>query len=96
MSYGRRKIFTDATEITAANVIEEVNAAYLVHSDNRNETTELYRYYRNKTAIENKTKEVRESINNKVGEVDFTMYPYIFLNKLNFAALDKAAGVGIL
>lgn len=28
MSYGRRKIFSDATEITAANVIEEVNAAY--------------------------------------------------------------------
>ena len=33
MSHGRRKIYTDATEITAANVVEEVNAAYLVHSD---------------------------------------------------------------
>ena len=56
MSYGRRKIYSDATEITAANVVEEVNAAYLVHTENRNEISELYRYYRNKTAIENKTK----------------------------------------
>ena len=68
MSYGRRKIFSDTTEITAANIVEEVNAAYPVHSDNRNEIRDLYRYYRNKTAIESKTKEVRESINHKVGE----------------------------
>lgn len=34
MSYGRRKIFTDETEITAENVVREVNAAYLVHLDN--------------------------------------------------------------
>lgn len=51
MSYGRRKIFKDATEITAANVIEEVNAAYLVHSDNRNEIS-MYLYYHNKTVIQ--------------------------------------------
>lgn len=41
MSYGRRKIFTDAAEITAENVVREVNAAYLVHLDNRNEIIEL-------------------------------------------------------
>ena len=41
MSYGRRKIFTDEAEITAENVVREVNAAYLVHSDNRNEISEL-------------------------------------------------------
>ena len=48
MGYGRRKIFTDATEITAENVIAEVNAAFLVHLENRREIAELYRYYRNK------------------------------------------------
>ena len=37
MSYGRRKIFTDETEITAENVVREDNAAFLVHTDNRNE-----------------------------------------------------------
>lgn len=68
MSYGRRKIFTDAAEITIKNVVAEVNAAFLVHSANRNEIIELYRYYRNKTAIEGKTKEVRENINFKVAE----------------------------
>lgn len=68
MSYGRRKIFTDAAEITIKNVVAEVNAAFLVHSDNRNEIIKLYRYYRNKTAIENKTKEIRENINFKIAE----------------------------
>ncbi len=68
MSYGRRKIFTDEAEITAENVVREVNAAFLVHTDNRNEIGELYRYYRNKTAIEHKQKEVRENINYKIGE----------------------------
>ena len=68
MSYGRRKIFTDETEITAENVVKEVNAAFLVHLENRNEISDLYRYYRNKTAIEDKTKEVRQNINFKIGE----------------------------
>lgn len=68
MSYGRRKIFTDAAEITAGNVVAEVNAAFQTHMENRNEIAELYRYYRNQTAIENKTKEVRENINFKIGE----------------------------
>ena len=68
MSHGRRKIYSDATEITAENVVEEVNAAYLIHSANRNEISTLYRYYRNKTAIEYKRKEVRENINFKIGE----------------------------
>ena len=36
MSHGRRKIYTEATEITASNVVEEVNAVYLGHSANCN------------------------------------------------------------
>ena len=67
MSYGRRKIFTDEAEITAENVVREVNAAFLVHTENRNEIIELYHYYRNKTAIENKKKAVLENINFTVG-----------------------------
>lgn len=60
MSYGRRKIFTDETEISTENAIAEVEAAFLVHSDNRTEIGKLYEYYRNKTAIESKTKAVRK------------------------------------
>jgi SPP1 family phage portal protein len=68
MGYGRRKIFTDATEITAANVADEVRKAVLVHSANRNDTNTLYDYYRGKTKILGKAKEVRESINHKINE----------------------------
>ena len=39
MSYGRRKIYSDAREITAANVMDEVNRAYAVHCQNQSEKT---------------------------------------------------------
>lgn len=68
MSYGRRMIYTDATEITAENVADEVRKAIYVHESNRAEVEKLYNEYCGKTAILNKTKEVRESINHKVNE----------------------------
>ena len=68
MSYGRRVIYTDATEITPENVVEEVRKARLIHDRNRAEIQNLYDYYRGKTAILGKKKEVRESINHKVNE----------------------------
>ena len=51
MSYGRRKIYSDATEITAQNVTAEVNAAFLVHKENRNEIIELHITYNKRQAI---------------------------------------------
>ena len=54
MSYGRRRILTDETEISTENVIAEVDAAFLVHSDNRAEVEKLYQYYRNKTDTDHK------------------------------------------
>ena len=68
MSYGRRIIYSDAKEITAGNVVEEVRKAYLVHGTNRSEIKKLHEIYRNKTDILNKVKEVRESINHKISE----------------------------
>lgn len=68
MSYGRRIIFTDATEITAENVVDEVRKAAKVHGANRTEIEKLFGVFRGKTAILNKKKEVRESINHKVNE----------------------------
>ena len=35
MSYGRLKIYSDAKEITAQNVFDEVNKAYALHVQNR-------------------------------------------------------------
>ena len=68
MSYGRTKIYTDAKEITAANVIDEVNNAYATHCANEADISHLWNYYRGKTNIEGKKKEVRESINHKINE----------------------------
>jgi len=68
MSYGRRIIYTDATEITAANVADEVRKAISVHESNRADSEKLYGYYCGKTEILNKKKEIREEINHKINE----------------------------
>lgn len=68
MSYGRRVITTDATEITRENVVEEVRKAMMDHAINRGEIDKLYDYYKGKTAVLGKKKEVRESINHKINE----------------------------
>lgn len=68
MSYGREKIRTDAVEITAANVADEVRKAYAVHCVNRTDTQLLWDYYRGKTKVLQKTKEVRPEINHKINE----------------------------
>ena len=68
MSYGRRIIYTDATEITAANVADEVRKAVMVHESNRAEIEKLYNYYCGKTEILNKRKQIREEINHKINE----------------------------
>ena len=68
MSYGRKKIRTDAKEITAANVVDEVRKAYAVHCVNRTDTQKLWDYYCGKTAVLLKKKEVRPEINHKINE----------------------------
>lgn len=68
MNYGRRVIYTDAAEITAENVVEEVRKAWLVHATNQSDIKKLNETYRGKTDILNKTKEIRESINHKINE----------------------------
>lgn len=66
MIYGRLKIYSDAKEITAENVVDEVNKAYAVHCRNQAEIRTLWEYYRGKTKILNITKEIREEINHKI------------------------------
>lgn len=68
MSYGRRVIRTDAKAITPDNLVDEIRKARLDHERNRNEINRLYDYYRGKTKILGKVKEVRESINWKITE----------------------------
>ena len=68
MSYGRLKIYSDAKIITADNVVDEVSKAYAVHGRNRADIKKLWEYYRGKTQIELKKKEIREEINHKINE----------------------------
>lgn len=68
MNYGRRIIYSEATEITRENVVEEVRKATLIHDSNRNDITTLYDYYTGKTNILKKEKETRPEINHKICE----------------------------
>ena len=64
--FGRRQIYTDAEVITAENVVEVLSKALYVHSLNQSELQYLWDYYKGKTPILQKTKEIRETINHKV------------------------------
>lgn len=64
--FGRRQIYTDAVEITEANVVDVLDRALSNHAMNQSEIEYLWNYYRGKTPILNKVKEVRESINHKI------------------------------
>ena len=64
--FGRTRVYTDEAEITAENVVTVLNKVLPVHAKNQGEIEYLWNYYRGKTPILSKTKEVRETINHKV------------------------------
>ena len=64
--FGRQTIYTDQEQITHDNVVEVLLTAARVHAQNQNEIQYLWDYYRGKTPILRKQKQVRESINHKV------------------------------
>ena len=55
VSYGRLKIYSDAREITAQNVVDEVSRAYALHVCNRADIKTLWEYYRGKTKNRSKS-----------------------------------------
>lgn len=64
--HGRRKIYTNKREITAANVVEVLSECLAKHAVNRSEIQYLYDYSKGKQDIRRRTKQVRPEINNKV------------------------------
>ena len=96
VSYGRIKIYSDAKEITAQNVVDEVNKAYALHVRNRADIKTLWEYYRGKTKILHKTKEIREEINHKINEnrayeiVKFHK-GYVFGEPIQYVRRERAA-----
>lgn len=66
--FGRAVIYTDVSSVTAENVCDVLSKALTVHAQNQNEIDYLYNYYKGKTPILSKTKEVRPTINHQICE----------------------------
>ena len=64
--FGRKQIYTDVEVITAENVVEVLRQALSDHAVNQGEIQYLWDYYRGKTPILTKQKEVRPSVNYKI------------------------------
>lgn len=96
--FGRKQINTEATEITAANVIDILTAAIRVHKKNVKEIDFLYNYYKGNQPILNRTKEVRPEICNKVVEnraneiVSFKV-GYLCGEPIQYVSRSQAEGV---
>ena len=66
--FGRRVIYTEATEINEGNIIDVLQKALFTHLQNQAEIDYLYRYYRGDQPILGRKKEVRPGINNMIVE----------------------------
>lgn len=66
--FGRKKIFTDVTEITRDNVLEVLRKALITHWSNKADIEYLYAYYKGRQPVLNRKKEVRPEIKNTVVE----------------------------
>ena len=66
--FGRKKIFTDVTDITRDNVLEVLRKALITHWSNKADMEYLYAYYKGRQPILNRQKEVRPEIQNNVVE----------------------------
>lgn len=62
--FGRQIIKTKQTQITAENIVDELNKAILIHEQNAREIAYLDRYYRGDQPILYRDKQVRPEINN--------------------------------
>lgn len=64
--YGRRRIFSDVTDITKDNVIDVVNEALKVHRLNAAEIEYLRKYHSGRQPILDRVKTIRPEINAKI------------------------------
>ena len=69
--HGRLKIYTTTTEFTDENIMDEVTKALNIHMINLGEEDYLYWYRRGAQPIEQRVKQVRPEINNKITENHF-------------------------
>lgn len=67
-AFGRKIIYTGATNIDATNIVIELGKALSIHWQNRKEIDYLDKYYRGDQPIGYRVKPVRPEINNKIIE----------------------------
>lgn len=66
--FGRRMIFTSESQITAANVVDVVEQAYIEHLLNRDEIEYLWNYYKGKQPSLYRTRELRNELTKHIVE----------------------------
>lgn len=66
--FGRRVIYSDVDEVNAANVLDVINRARVIHDKNKVEIDFLYKYYRGDQPILYRKKDIRPEICNKIVE----------------------------
>ena len=66
--FGRRVIHASAHEITAENVVAEVEQAYLTHLINRDEINYLWEYYKGNQPVLYRTREIRNELTRHIVE----------------------------
>ena len=99
---GRREIFTDVKEITKENIGKVLADAFDVHLRNAVEIKYLQEYERGVQPIQNRIKEVRPEINNKIVEnhaAEITAFKvgYVFGSPITFvqrASVDVDGSTG--
>lgn len=65
-NFGRRIIYTNKNQITANNIVDELNKALVIHNQNAREIEYLDRYYRGDQPILYRKKVNRPEVNNKI------------------------------
>lgn len=65
---GRTQIFTNEDEINESNLISVLQKAMMKHNKNRSQIEYLYKYYKGRQPILDRTKEIRPEICNKIVE----------------------------
>lgn len=66
--FGRTKIYSDVSAVTADNVAKVLSNTLVYHITNSAQCDRLYRYYKGDQPILNRQKEIRPEINNKIPE----------------------------
>lgn len=65
-NFGRQIIYTNKSAITKTNIVEELNKALVIHTQNAKEIEYLDRYYRGDQPILYRKKANRPEVNNKI------------------------------